>query len=184
MPAKVMRACDGASSNCSMPMSAAKAFSSGAWTPLPLVAQNRQLMPDRLFDNRYKLRTKLGEGGMGEVWVADQIEPIHRRVALKLIRPGLDSVRMLARFDQERQALALMDHPNIAKVLDAGITKPQEVAGGSPWYPLFRHGVDQRGFDHGILRQGQTLSKTAWNCSSLSVMAYSMLIKRASFIAI
>ena len=95
------------------------------------------LMPDRLFDNRYKLRTKLGEGGMGEVWVADQIEPIHRRVALKLIRPGLDSVRMLARFDQERQALALMDHPNIAKVLDAGITKPQEVAGGSPGIPYF-----------------------------------------------
>ena len=57
---------------------------------------------------------------MGEVWVADQVAPVHRRVAVKVIRPGLDSDRMLARFEQERQALALMDHPNIAKVLDAG----------------------------------------------------------------
>ena len=80
---------------------------------------------ERLFDNRFKLRQKLGEGGMGEVWVADQIDPVQRRVALKLIRPGLDSARLLARFDQERQALALMDHPNIAKVLDAGVTEPQ-----------------------------------------------------------
>jgi serine/threonine protein kinase/tetratricopeptide (TPR) repeat protein len=90
---------------------------------------------DKLFDNRYKLRTKLGEGGMGEVWVADQIEPVQRRVALKLIRPGLDSARLLARFDQERQALALMDHPNIAKVLDAGVTTDHTPAGGSPAIP-------------------------------------------------
>jgi serine/threonine protein kinase/tetratricopeptide (TPR) repeat protein len=80
------------------------------------------LLPDRLFAGRFKLRQKLGEGGMGEVWVADQIEPVQRRVALKVIRPGLDSARMLARFDQERQALAVMDHPNIAKVFDAGTT--------------------------------------------------------------
>ena len=73
---------------------------------------------------------------MGEVWVADQIEPVQRRVALKLIRPGLDSARLLARFDQERQALALMDHPNIAKVLDAGITEPQGSAGGSRGSPI------------------------------------------------
>ena len=57
---------------------------------------------------------------MGEVWVADQAQPVQRRVAIKVVRPGLDSERMLARFEQERQALALMDHPNIAKVLDAG----------------------------------------------------------------
>ena len=78
------------------------------------------LLPERVFAGRFKLRQKLGEGGMGEVWVADQATPVQRRVAVKVIRPGLDSERMLARFDQERQALALMDHPNIAKVLDAG----------------------------------------------------------------
>jgi serine/threonine protein kinase len=78
------------------------------------------LLPERVFAARFKLRQKLGEGGMGEVWVADQAEPVQRRVAIKVVRPGLDSERMLARFDQERQALALMDHPNIAKVLDAG----------------------------------------------------------------
>jgi serine/threonine protein kinase len=59
---------------------------------------------------------------MGEVWAADQAEPVRRRVALKLIKPGMDSRQVLARFEAERQALALMDHPNIAKVLDAGTT--------------------------------------------------------------
>jgi tRNA A-37 threonylcarbamoyl transferase component Bud32/tetratricopeptide (TPR) repeat protein len=59
---------------------------------------------------------------MGEVWVADQLEPVRRRVALKLVRPGFDSAHLLARFEQERQALARMDHPNIAKVLDAGVS--------------------------------------------------------------
>jgi serine/threonine protein kinase/WD40 repeat protein/Flp pilus assembly protein TadD len=83
------------------------------------------LAVDRFFAGRFKLRQKLGEGGMGEVWVADQLEPVQRRVALKVVRPGFDSARMLARFDQERQALALMDHPNIAKVLDAGVTEGQ-----------------------------------------------------------
>lgn len=70
---------------------------------------------------KYKLREKLGEGGMGSVWVADQSEPIQRRVAIKLIKVGSDSRSILARFEQERQALALMDHPNIAKVFDAGV---------------------------------------------------------------
>ena len=70
----------------------------------------------------YKLLERIGEGGMGEVWVADQQEPIKRRVALKLIKPGMDSRSVLARFEAERQALAVMDHPNIAKVLDAGTT--------------------------------------------------------------
>jgi hypothetical protein len=88
-------------------------------------APAQPLAADRVFAGRFKLRQKLGEGGMGEVWVADQTEPVQRRVALKVVRPGLDSARMLARFDQERQALALMDHPNIAKVLDAGVTEGQ-----------------------------------------------------------
>lgn len=75
-----------------------------------------------LVGNRYKLLEKIGEGGMGEVWVADQTDPIKRRVALKLIKPGMDSRSVLARFEAERQALAVMDHLNIAKVLDAGTT--------------------------------------------------------------
>jgi serine/threonine protein kinase len=98
------------------------AASPGA-TPAPLAA-------DRPFADRFRLRQKLGEGGMGEVWVADQAEPVHRCVALKVVRPGFDSARLLARFDQERQALALMDHPNIAKVLDAGD------AGGRPYFVM------------------------------------------------
>ncbi|MFO0930930.1 MAG: serine/threonine-protein kinase [Gemmataceae bacterium] len=69
----------------------------------------------------YLLVEKIGEGGMGEVWVARQTAPVRRKVALKLLKPGLDSRAVLARFEQERQALALMDHPNIARVLDAGM---------------------------------------------------------------
>jgi tetratricopeptide (TPR) repeat protein len=71
---------------------------------------------------RYTLQEKIGEGGMGEVWVAKQTEPVRRRVALKLIKAGMDSRAVLRRFEQERQALAVMDHPNIARVLDGGLT--------------------------------------------------------------
>src|SRR5262245_48858377 len=70
----------------------------------------------------YKLIEPIGEGGMGTVWMAQQTEPVKRRVALKLIKAGMDSRQVIARFEAERQALALMDHPNIAKVLDAGAT--------------------------------------------------------------
>jgi serine/threonine protein kinase len=70
----------------------------------------------------YKLLQILGEGGMGAVYLAEQEEPVKRRVALKIIKAGLDSARVIARFEAERQALAMMDHPNIAKVLDAGTT--------------------------------------------------------------
>ena len=70
----------------------------------------------------YKLLQQLGEGGMGSVWAAEQTEPVKRRVALKLIKPGMDSAQILRRFEAERQALALMDHTHIAKVLDAGTT--------------------------------------------------------------
>ncbi len=71
---------------------------------------------------RYTLLDRIGEGGVGEVWVARQTEPVKRNVALKLIKPGMDSRAVLQRFEQERQALAILDHPNIAKVLDGGIT--------------------------------------------------------------
>ncbi len=71
---------------------------------------------------RYQLREILGSGGMGIVYAADQESPIRRQVALKVIKPGMDSREVLARFDAERQALALMDHPGIARVFDAGTT--------------------------------------------------------------
>ncbi len=72
--------------------------------------------------NRYTLQERIGEGGMGEVWVAKQTEPVKRKVALKLIKPGMDSRAVIQRFEQERQALAMMDHPNISRVLDGGLT--------------------------------------------------------------
>ncbi len=72
---------------------------------------------------RFKLLEKIAEGGMGTVWVAEQMLPIRRKVALKLIKPGMDSKSVLARFEAERQALALMDHPNIARVLDGGTSE-------------------------------------------------------------
>jgi serine/threonine-protein kinase len=70
----------------------------------------------------YKLLQQIGEGGMGIVFMAEQTEPVKRRVALKIIKPGMDSREIIARFEAERQALAMMDHPNIARVLDAGTT--------------------------------------------------------------
>src|SRR5262249_38763037 len=79
----------------------------------------------------YKLLEPLGEGGMGAVWMAEQAEPVKRLVALKVIKSGLDSAQVIARFEAERQALALMDHPNIARVLDAGTT-----ASGRPYFVM------------------------------------------------
>ena len=76
---------------------------------------------------RYKLLEKIGEGGFGVVYVAEQKEPVKRRVALKIIKLGMDTRQVVARFEAERQALALMDHPNIAKVLDGGTTDPHPV---------------------------------------------------------
>lgn len=80
---------------------------------------------------RYKLIEKLGEGGFGSVWMADQSEPVKRRVALKIIKLGMDTRHVVARFEAERQVLALMDHPNIAKVLDAGATQS-----GRPYFVM------------------------------------------------
>ena len=100
----------------------------------PDSSETTDVMPDlagMVIGGRFKLLEKIGEGGMGEVWVADQFEPIKRRVALKLIKPGMDSRSVLSRFEAERQALAVMDHPNIAKVLDAGTT-----ADGRPYFVM------------------------------------------------
>jgi tetratricopeptide (TPR) repeat protein len=96
---------------------------------------------------RYELLREVGEGGMGTVWLADQTHPVRRRVALKVIKAGMDSARVLARFEAERQALALMDHPNIAKVLDAGSTdagRPYFVMELVTGVPLTRYCDDHR----------------------------------------
>ena len=91
------------------------------------VGDDRRARPNpmvgKVVGGRYKLLEEIGEGGMGTVWIAEQTEPVRRRVAIKLIKPGMDSRQVLSRFEAERQALALMDHPNIAKVLDGGVTE-------------------------------------------------------------
>ena len=79
----------------------------------------------------YKLMEQIGEGGMGLVFVAEQQQPVRRKVALKVIKPGMDTRQVVARFEAERQALALMDHPNIAHVFDGG-----ETAGGRPYFVM------------------------------------------------
>jgi serine/threonine protein kinase len=85
----------------------------------------------------YKLKEQIGEGGMGLVFVAEQQEPVRRKVALKIIKPGMDSKQVIARFEAERQALAMMDHQNIAKVFDAGTTES-----GRPYFVMeLVHGV-------------------------------------------
>ncbi|MCA9192687.1 MAG: serine/threonine protein kinase [Planctomycetales bacterium] len=83
----------------------------------------------------YKIRELLGEGGMGIVYVAEQDVPVRRKVALKIIKPGMDSRDVIARFEAERQALTMMEHPNIARVLDAGTTSNAD--GGRPGLPYF-----------------------------------------------
>ncbi len=94
---------------------------------------------------RYKLLEKIGEGGFGEVWMAEQREPVKRRVALKIIKLGMDSRQVVARFEAERQALAMMDHPNIAKIFDAGTigsadseisNAKSQIQGGRPYFVM------------------------------------------------
>jgi hypothetical protein len=80
---------------------------------------------------RYKLLERIGEGGFGVVYMAEQFAPVRRKVALKIVKPGMDSRQVLARFDAERQALAIMDHPNIAKVFDGGMTES-----GRPYFVM------------------------------------------------
>ncbi|MBX3375485.1 MAG: serine/threonine protein kinase [Phycisphaeraceae bacterium] len=83
------------------------------------------------FIGRYRVVSLLGEGGFGEVYLAEQQQPIQRRVALKVIKPGMDSRAVLARFEAERQALAMMDHPGVAKVFDAGVSES-----GRPFFAM------------------------------------------------
>jgi serine/threonine-protein kinase len=79
----------------------------------------------------YKLLGEIGEGGMGVVYMAEQTRPVRRKVALKVIKPGTDTRQVIARFEAERQALTLMDHPNIARVFDAGATES-----GRPYFVM------------------------------------------------
>jgi serine/threonine protein kinase len=79
----------------------------------------------------YRLVKRLGQGGMGSVWLAEQTQPVRRKVALKLIKPGMDTEEVVARFSSERQALAMMEHPAIARVYDAGST-PE----GRPYFAM------------------------------------------------
>lgn len=84
-----------------------------------------------LLAGKYRLMNPIGEGGMGTVWLAEQREPVKRSVAVKLIKHGMDSKAVIARFEAERQALALMDHPNIAKILDGGLSET-----GAPFFVM------------------------------------------------
>ena len=91
----------------------------------------------------YKLLEKIGEGGYGVVFMAEQERPVRRRVALKVIKPGMDTRQVIARFEAERQALALMEHPNIARVLEAGRDRQRPA--------IFRDGAGPRCANHRIL---------------------------------
>ncbi len=90
----------------------------------PTVSHHRPAIAERpgTTIGPYKLLQKIGEGGMGAVFMAEQEKPVRRKVALKVIKPGMDTGQVIARFEAERQALAIMDHPHIARVLDAGAT--------------------------------------------------------------
>ena len=121
----------------------------------------------------YKLLQQIGEGGMGVVYMAEQEEPVRRKVALKIIKPGMDTKQVIARFEAERQALAMMDHPNIAKVLDAGTTDTRPA--------VLRHGTGPRRPDHRVLRRQQAhAARAARSCSSPSARRSSTRIRRAS----
>lgn len=114
------------------PISAA---TEGATVAVPELANGdlsfeEAITPDLTFD-RYRILRVIGEGGMGKVYLAEQTQPVRRTVALKIIRPGMHSKDVIARFETERQVLAMMDHPNIAKVLDAGSTNS-----GQPYFVM------------------------------------------------
>ena len=106
----------------------------------------------------YKLLQKIGEGGMGEVYMAEQCEPVIRKVALKIIKLGMDTRQVVARFEAERQALAMMDHPNIAKILDAGVTGSPLTGPPGTLSPTGPTGGEGRG-EGGALSTGEAKSQ-------------------------
>jgi serine/threonine protein kinase len=120
----------------------------------------------------YKLLEQIGEGGFGVVFMAEQQQPIRRKVALKVLKPGMDTKQVIARFEAERQALALMDHPNIAKVLDAGQT-----SGGRPYFVMdLVKGLPITDYcDRASSRPG-----SGWSYSFMFVRLSSMPIRKGS----
>jgi serine/threonine protein kinase/WD40 repeat protein len=109
----------------------------GAFAPTHLFGSDALAEKPGTLVGHYKLLQQIGEGGMGVVFMAEQEQPVRRKVALKIIKPGMDSRQVIARFEAERQALAMMDHSNIAKVLDAGTTES-----GRPYFVMeLVHGV-------------------------------------------
>jgi len=123
--------------------------------------------PERVTANRigpYRILEKLGEGGFGEVFAAEQSEPVRRRVALKILKAGMDTREVLARFEAERQALAMMDHPNIARVLDAG-----ETPRGRPYFVMeLLHGEPLTDYcDHHRLTMKQRLALFLQVCQAI-----------------
>ena len=117
---RLLRACEQEASFLEVPACDAD----GRHAPIPAERPGTVIGP-------YKLMEQIGEGGMGVVYVAEQTQPVRRKVALKIIKPGMDTKQVIARFEAERQALAMMDHPNIAKVLDGGTTES-----GRPYFVM------------------------------------------------
>ena len=127
--------------------------------------------PGTVIAGRYKLLEEIGEGGMGTVWVAEQTEPVRRRVALKLIKPGMDSRQVLSRFEAERQALALMDHPQHRQ----SARRRHDRAGPA----VLRDGIRQGRADHRVLRPGPAHGrKSASSCSCRSARRCSTPIRK------
>jgi hypothetical protein len=120
----------------------------------------------------YKLLEQIGEGGMGVVYMAEQSQPVRRKVALKIIKPGMDTKQVIARFEAERQALALMDHPNIAKVLDAGATDSGRPISSWSWSAACRSPSTATASSLRFL--------SGWSCSYWSAGRCSTPTRRAS----
>lgn len=116
----------------------------------------------------YRLIEKLGEGGMGVVYMAQQFDPIHRLVAVKVVKPGMDSVRVIARFEAERQALAVMNHPNVAAVYDAGMSDDKR-----PYFVIRLRNIAMK---------TNSVFASVWSCLFLYAKPYNMPIKKALFI--
>ena len=134
--------------------------------PAPAAAAGATIGP-------YKLVEPIGEGGMGQVWLAQQQEPVRRLVALKVVKAGMDTDQVLARFEAERQALALMDHPNIAQVYDAGATPS-----GRPYFVMEL--VEGHAHHEVLRRTPADPDGSGWSCSSRCARRSSTPTRRGS----